>query len=58
MLRYAGINLKNSIEIEHLNLTLSKQKILKDINIRLEPGKIYGVVGKNGSGKSMLFKCM
>ena len=44
------------IEIEHLNLTLSKQKILKDINIRLEPGKIYGVVGKNGSGKSMLFK--
>ncbi len=46
------------IEIEHLNLTLSKQKILKDINIRLEPGKIYGVVGKNGSGKSMLFKCM
>lgn len=46
------------VEIENLNLTLSKQKILKDINIRLEPGKIYGVVGKNGSGKSMLFKCM
>lgn len=46
------------IKIEHLNLTLSKQEILKDISLCLEPGKIYGVVGKNGSGKSMLFKCI
>ena len=46
------------IEIEGLDLTLSKQEILKDINMKLEPGKIYGVVGKNGSGKSMLFKCI
>lgn len=46
------------IIIENLNLTLSKQKILRNINLCLEPGKIYGVVGKNGSGKSMLFKCI
>lgn len=46
------------IIIENLSLTLSKQKILKNINLCLEPGKIYGVVGKNGSGKSMLFKCI
>lgn len=46
------------VEIENVNLTLSKQHILKDINMQLEPGKIYGVVGKNGSGKSMLFKCI
>lgn len=49
---------KYIIEIENLCLTLSKQEILKDINMCLEPGKIYGVVGKNGSGKSMLFKCI
>lgn len=46
------------IEIEGVNLTLSKQQILKEITLKLEPGKIYGVVGKNGSGKSMLFKCI
>lgn len=46
------------IEIEDLNLTLAKQEILKNINLKLKPGRIYGVVGKNGSGKSMLFKCI
>lgn len=46
------------IDIENINLTLSKQEILKNITLKLEPGKIYGVVGKNGSGKSMLFKCI
>lgn len=46
------------IDIENVNLTLSKQEILKNITLKLEPGKIYGVVGKNGSGKSMLFKCI
>ncbi|MEG1292468.1 MAG: ATP-binding cassette domain-containing protein [Lachnospiraceae bacterium] len=45
-------------EIENVNLTLGKQEILKDISLHIEPGNIYGVVGKNGSGKSMLFKCM
>lgn len=46
------------VDIENLSLTLSKQEILKNITLQLEPGKIYGVVGKNGSGKSMLFKCI
>lgn len=46
------------IKIENLSLTLAKQKILNDITLCLESGKIYGVVGKNGSGKSMLFKCI
>ncbi len=46
------------IKIETLNLILNKQVILKDINISFEEGHIYGIVGKNGSGKSMLFKCI
>lgn len=46
------------IQIESLNLTLNKQTILKDINLSFEEGCIYGIVGKNGSGKSMLFKCI
>lgn len=46
------------IKIEGLNLILNKQPILKDINVTFEEGLIYGIVGKNGSGKSMLFKCI
>lgn len=46
------------IKIENLNLVLNKQVILENINLRLEEGFIYGIVGKNGSGKSMLFKCL
>lgn len=46
------------IEVEKLNLIFNKQVILKDIIISFEEGLIYGIVGKNGSGKSMLFKCL
>lgn len=46
------------IEIRGAGLTLGKYEILKDINLQLAPGKIYGIVGRNGSGKSMLFKCI
>lgn len=44
------------IKIENLNLVLNKQIILENINVGFEEGYIYGIVGKNGSGKSMLFK--
>ena len=33
---------------------LTKQPTLKDINIKIEKGKVYGVVGENGSGKTTL----
>lgn len=32
--------------------------ILKDINLELESGVIYGFVGRNGSGKTMLFRAL
>ena len=48
----------NIIEIKNLSLTLSKQEILKDVSVSFERGKIHGIVGKNGSGKSMMFKCI
>ena len=46
------------IEINDVCLTLSKQEILKHVTISFEEGKIHGIIGKNGSGKSMLFKCI
>ena len=42
------------IEIENLSLTMKKQIILSDINLTFEKGKIHGLIGRNGSGKTML----
>lgn len=46
------------IKINDVCLTLSKQEILKYVTISFEKGKIHGIIGKNGSEKSMLFKCI
>lgn len=34
------------------------QRVLKDINISFSSGKIYGIVGYNGSGKTVFLKCI
>ena len=44
------------IKLENVNLTLDKNEVLKEINLSLEGGHIYGLIGRNGSGKSMLLK--
>lgn len=46
------------IDIKSLNLTLSKTHILKDITVSFSEGKIHGLIGRNGSGKTMLMKCV
>lgn len=46
------------IEIKDVSLTLNKRQILNRISLELEYGKIYGLVGNNGSGKTMLMKCI
>lgn len=48
------------IEIKNLNVKAkeSKKEILKDINLKLEKGKIYLIAGKNGSGKSTLLNAL
>lgn len=46
------------IVIENVNLTIGKTAILKDISMEMEKGLIYGLVGRNGSGKTMLMKCI
>lgn len=46
------------INIESVSLDIKKAKILQDININFEKGKIHGLIGRNGSGKTMLMKCI
>lgn len=45
-----------AIEINNLNKEINNRTIIKNINVKFEKGKIYGIVGRNGSGKSMFFK--
>lgn len=44
------------IEIKDVSKKIGTNVILKDINLSFEKGKIYGIIGRNGSGKSMLLK--
>ena len=46
------------IKVNNLSLTLGKTEILKNINVTFEEGKIHGLIGRNGSGKTMLMKCI
>lgn len=46
------------VEINNLNKTIKNKVILNNINLKLKKGNIYGIIGRNGSGKSMLFKAM
>ncbi|MDD6796257.1 MAG: ABC transporter ATP-binding protein [Clostridiaceae bacterium] len=46
------------LEIKNLNLEFDDKPILKNINLKLEKGKIYGLIGPNGVGKTSLIKCL
>ncbi len=46
------------IEIEHLSKSFRGQTVLQDISCRFATGKIHGLVGNNGSGKTVLMKCI
>ncbi|ANB56445.1 ABC transporter family protein [Anoxybacillus sp. B7M1] len=46
----------NYLEIDHLSKIIKDKEVLKDINLSLHAGKIYGFFGSNGSGKTMLFR--
>lgn len=44
------------VEISHISKTLRGAKVLDDVSLTLEGGKIYGLMGENGSGKTMLMR--
>ena len=46
------------IEVKNVSLTLQKNEILKDITVHFDRGQIHGLIGRNGSGKTMLMKCI
>lgn len=47
-----------NITIKNLTKKIKKETVLKDINLEFHGGKIYGLQGKNGCGKTMLMRCI
>ena len=46
------------IEIEHVTKRFGDDTILSDIDVVMKKGKVYGFSGNNGSGKTVLMKCI
>ena len=46
------------IEVKNIIKKFGNATVLNDISISFEKGKIHGLVGRNGSGKTMLLKCI
>jgi Cu-processing system ATP-binding protein len=44
------------IELKNIEKTFGKYQVLKNISLKIEPGKITAIVGPNGSGKTTIIK--
>ena len=46
------------IEVKNLEKSFGEQKVLNDVSLVCPNGEITGIIGHNGSGKTVLFKCI
>lgn len=44
------------ITLSHIHKSYGDYKVLKDVNLTVKKGEIYGLIGKNGAGKTTIFK--
>lgn len=49
---------KNRLKLDNVGKTFRNQRVLEGINCEFESGKIYGIVGENGCGKTVLLKLL
>ena len=50
--------MKKYVEIKNVSKSFQDIKVIDNINVSFEKGKIHGIVGRNGSGKTVLIKMM
>lgn len=43
-------------EVKNVSKKFGDETVVREVSMFLEPGKIYGIAGRNGSGKTVLFK--
>lgn len=44
------------IQLKNINKSYGRQQVLKDLCVNFAKGKIHGIIGRNGSGKTQMFK--
>jgi ABC-2 type transport system ATP-binding protein len=47
-----------AISVQHVSQQFGEETVLRDVSHEFEEGKIHGIVGNNGSGKTVLMKCI
>ncbi|WP_331477451.1 ABC transporter ATP-binding protein [Mediterraneibacter agrestimuris] len=52
------MEMKAAVKIIKLSKSFNREQILKEISHSFEAGKIHGIMGFNGSGKTVMFKCI
>ena len=50
--------METCIEVQNVVKRFRDQVVLKNVSLSFEKGQIHGIVGRNGSGKTVLFKCI
>ena len=44
--------------VKNVKKNFEKKEVLKDLNFTFKQGKIYGLLGRNGAGKTTFFNCL
>ena len=47
-----------AVSVQHITKRFGSDTVLKDVSMELEQEKIHGIIGRNGSGKTVLMKCI
>lgn len=50
--------MESAVRLENLSKSFKEEKVLRGITHSFEKGKIHGIMGFNGSGKTVMFKCI
>lgn len=50
--------MSNAVEMTGLSKSFGQEKVLQNVSLSLERGQIHGIIGRNGSGKTVLMKCV
>lgn len=50
--------MENKIEIREVTKQFGEYRALDHVSVNFQRGRIHGIIGRNGSGKTVLFKCI
>lgn len=58
VLKGAWCGMSVEIRLENVSKSFGEEMVVKNVSHVFEAGKVHGIVGFNGSGKTVLFKCI